>query len=264
MAQNDTQKSIYEMSDTEYIEFLSYGEYKNSPYYKDYYEAKRTTVAPTANNSNVTGQSVAVCAAGKRYKKRSGALLLVAFLMLLVIAVCVFSYVQLDKVTEYVSPYKTANGDTVSVVDPIFAFLQKFDVMKNADSVYYKDCIINLDTESDTLTLASYYALPIATVLFVVFALAIFIAALVGANKKTDKDGCVLKKTKLITVTVLTFLFAAVMTVCAAIWAGGIAEFVPFITGKTTHITIGYGLYGLLGLSFLAFIINLFSYKKVK
>lgn len=262
---NDGQKSIYEMSD---FEFMAYADYLSSPYYRSYMEARNrppviTAQRPVQENAPRRRQQVVL----GDYRRRKGFLILMMLCTLLIIAVAAIGFVGIDAIDDYVAGYATASEENIGLLDPVFGLLQSFDItIGDKTSVFYEDCLKNIDTETEMLSKVVAYAMPILTALILIFSLAIFIAAIAGLAKKWVGDKkYVNKKVKLVVLSLLVFIFSLLLVVCGTIWDGaGFAGILDFVLGNTTSIVAGYGLYAVVGLSLLNFIFNLFAYKKNK
>lgn len=255
---NNLQKSMYEMSD---FEFMAYADYLSSPYYRAYMEAKGYPPL-TGAAKPVAGPVSSVSA---KYKRRNGAFIVMALCALLILAVAALGFFGLESIADYTAAYQEVEegGQNIGFTDPIFGMLSKFEVYE-ADSVFYEDALVGLD-EAETLDKIAFYAMPILSALVLIFALVIFIASLAAMGKKAVVKGFVDKKVKLAMLSLIIFIFTLLIAVCGAIWDGaGITGIADFVLGETEAIKAGYGLYAIVGLSLISFLANLFTYKKNK
>lgn len=253
-----------ELSD---IEFIAYADYLSSPYYKAYLEAR--------NNSNIITKSSFdnINSSKKRtsdavidgYRRRKGFLALIVIFMVAIIAIAALGYIG-TIVPEYISAFnKTDGAETqyIGLTDPVMGALTKFANM-DMESVFYTDCLENIGDESNLGLKIASFGMPAVVALGLLFALIILIVALVALCKKGTNKGYVAKKSKFGFLSLLLFLFTLFIAACAIVWNGaGLGEIVGFFTNQATNINAGYGLLGLIGLSFLSLIFNWCSYKKV-
>jgi len=191
-------------------------------------------------------------------KKRGVLVFLVLVFMLVVLAVGVLGFIQLEPVEDYVA-ILNANDQNVYFHDPVFGALEKWAsdfIPKVGDSVYYDSYLANIQTDNIAITI-SLYVLPVALILIVIFALIVIIKALVALFTN--------KACKLGFLSLLMAIFGLFVAGCGVIWNNmGIAEIINFITMDAANVSAAYGLYALIGLPFIAAILSAFAYKKIK
>ncbi|MFW5780114.1 MAG: hypothetical protein ACOCWI_01500 [Bacillota bacterium] len=259
-------QSYEELSD---MEFIAYADYLSSPYYKNYLQAKQRSEMVEPKDiyaeSILPGTGRLQKESGLTYRRRKGFLGLIAIFMVIILAVAVVGY--FDVLPEYSSAFMVEDGsdvDHVDAADPVLGALVKFMDM-DFDSVFYDSALAEIEDEENFGAIIAFYGMPIAIALALLIALIIFIAALAAMGKAAVSKGYVAKKTKFGFLSILLFVLTLFVTAAAIVWNGaGLNEIVEFFTGESSYVQAGYGLYALVGLSFLSLIFNLCAFKKVK
>lgn len=255
-----------ELSD---FEFIAYADYLSSPYYKSYMEARNRSNIITKRDpyedAIMASPRGAKTSLGTVYKRRKGFLALVAIFMLVIIAIAALGYLG-TIVPEYVSAFVKPGEEVahLGLTDPVLGALTKFAKM-DMTSQFYTDCLAPIDGDTKIASLIAFYGMPIAIALALIFALIIFIVAIVAIAKKGVSKGYVARKCNIGFLSLLVFLLSLFVAAAAIIWNGAaLSASLDFFTGKATNVYAGYGLLGLMGVSLLSFICNLFAYKKVR
>lgn len=274
-------KPMDEMSDSE---FITYADYLSSPYYRAYMSAKcrnedaaQTAVAPV-RQSGTSVEKKSAAKEGKRNKKskkapalyvrkRTGALAVIFIVMLLLIAINVVGYLNIENVSGYVAIYNIVDGDNnirVSALDPTIAIVRALTKNEAVESVYFTYFIDgNLDN-ADFLTKVSVFAVPVASLIIVLFAVIGLIKALVAMCSKRKENGC-FAKYKFGFLSVAMLLCGAI-TFFGGLYVAGIklTDALEFITFKSTVMNAGYGLYAIIVLPIISWIMTCIAYKKQK
>ncbi len=276
-------KPINEMSDSE---FITYADYLSSPYYRAYMSAKcrnedaaasvafapvRQTEAPAGKKSAAkenkkkngkTKKALALYA-----KKRTGALVVIFVIMLLLIAVNVVGYLDVENVSDYVAIYNIVDGKeniSVSALDPAIAIVRALVKNEAIESVYFDDFIDGNLENADFLTKISLFAVPVASLVIVLFAVIGLIKALVAMCSKRKENGC-FAKYKFGFLSVVMLLCGAI-TFFGGLYVAGITltDALDFITFKSTVMNAGYGLYAVIVLPIISWLMACIAYKKQK
>ncbi|NLL56614.1 MAG: hypothetical protein GX242_05335 [Clostridiales bacterium] len=267
-------KSIDEMSD---IEFITSADYLASPYYRAYVSARarmESQFDQPRNTENVKTKGKAQKPAytggaikGAVYsKKRSICHILIAVFMLVTLTVALLSFLNIDGVEPYSAVFVKSgvNEDTntyVGLLDPIFGLVKKVAKV-NVDSFYFDSYVSNMSPETDIMTKISLYAVPVAALLIVICAIIGFFKSIVALVSKRYANGYY-KKYKFGFLSIVMLLSALVLLVGGMFASGAdISVILDFILGKTTNLNAGYGVYALILLPILTFILSCVSYKK--
>jgi hypothetical protein len=270
-------KSIDKMSD---VEFITSADYLASPYYRAYVSARARVATegavPKSNdNSKSKGKSSkAIAHQGKKIKganyskKRGITHILIAIFMLVVLAVALLSFFNIDAVEGFVAVYvkKGVTEETninIGLLDPIFGLVKKI-AKADVDSFYFDSYVSNMSAETDIMTKISLYAVPVAALLIVVCALIGFLKSIAALISKKHGNG-LYKKYKFGFLSLVMFLSGLVLLVGGMFASGAeITVVLDFILGKTNALAAGYGLYALIVLPIITFILSCVSYKKAK
>lgn len=191
-------------------------------------------------------------------KKRVFFFVLTMLFSLAIIAVAVIS-LFINDIDAYISIYNYKES-VIVMLDPIFSFLSStFGITISGMPMLIKE---SFTAGADIASVIASYALPIATVIYLVCTLAIFIASIVGMAKG-KKDGYY-KKVKLGFASIVCILCALIMGVSMMIVGGvGFDSILDFVIGKS-ELSVGYGWYGLVGLPVLTIICSLLTYRRAK
>jgi hypothetical protein len=201
-------------------------------------------------------------------KKRSLAHILIALFLLVVLAVALLSFFNIDATESFVSVYvkKGVNEETsvnIGLLDPIFGLVKKV-AKADVDSFYFDSYISNMSAETDIMTKISLYAVPIAALLIVVSALIGFFKSIAALISKRYGNGFY-KKYKFGFMSLVMLLSALILLVGGMFASGAeISSILDFVLGKTNALNAGYGLYALIVLPIITFLLSLVSYKKTK
>lgn len=285
-------KSIDEMSD---VEFITYADYLSSPYYRAYmnakakalgvgtdylmkdsqgelpvdgnYEDKAVKAGTVAdkNTAKKTKEAKAV-KGGKIYtKKRAFALVLILLFMFVCVAAVALGSFEVQPVTQYTALYVKdgALGKAVGELDPALGLIKKLAKV-DVDSVFYNTYLSNIPADVDLVTNICLYAVPAASILFVIFAIIGVIKALGALCAKKTVDGFY-KKYKFGFISIVMFLCSLIMLV-GGLYVNNtaITDILSFLTGKTSGLYAGYGLYGFILIPVITFICSCCGYKKLK
>lgn len=191
-------------------------------------------------------------------KKRVFFFVLTMLFSLAIIAVAVIS-IFINDIDAYISIYNYKES-VIVMLDPIFSFLSStFGITISGMPMLISE---SFTAGTDIASVIASYALPIATVLYLVCTLAIFIASIVGMAKG-KKDGYY-KKVKLGFASIVCILCALIMGVSMMI-VGGVSfdSILDFVMGQG-ELSVGYGWYGLVGLPVLTIICSLLTYRRAK
>lgn len=275
-------KPMTEMDD---IEFITYADYLSSPYYHAYIEAKTRAMGQAKSLANASGEysnakdmgrydskdnakAVKSVNEGKLYAKKRGiVLVIVAVFMLVVIAAAALGAVGLVSVDEFVAAYirpsATVGNINISIIDPILGTIK--DLAKvNLDSNFYETFLASKPANASIMTKIAVYAVPAAALLIILFALIGFIKAIVALFAKKTLSGNV-KKHGFGLISIVMFLSALIMVVGGIYLANiDIAKALDFIIQKDPIMYVGYGLYALIAIPVITFILNFMAYKKIK
>ncbi len=259
-------KPMSEMTDSE---FITYAEYLSSPYYRQYMAAKSGNVATEGAVQQTATPVTAPAKKGKGkkvkeeklyVKKRGLFLFLILLLTLVVVAVAVVGYIDIEGISDYAALYVNEDS-SISMADPIIGMVKTF-VDLDMESAYYDGVLAGNTEGADILTLVTIYAVPVACLLAIVFALIAVIKAFV-ALCSGKKDGYY-KKFK------FGFLSVAILLCGLIAFVGGLyvsgtslVDVLTFVTGEAA-ISAGYGLYALIALPVLTLIFSCVSYKRLK
>lgn len=273
---NVSSKSIDEMTD---IEFITSADYLASPYYRAYVSAKTkafSTSQPLSKSFDLpqsrgkSGDAYATMPIkGAIYSKKRGiAHFFILLFMLVVLAVGVIGYFNIEAIDSYIATY-VKNGVTadnninIDLLDPIFGLLKKLAKL-DVDSFYYDSYISNMSAQTDIMTKISLYAVPAAALIIIICALIGLFKGIVALCSKRQANG-LYKKFKFGFLSIVMLLCALIMLV-GGIFASGleITLILDFILGKTNALCAGYGLYALVVLPILMLILSSISYKKTK
>ena len=188
--------------------------------------------------------------------------------MLVVLAVALLSFFNIDTVDNYVAVYvkKGVTEETninIGLLDPVFGIVKKLAKV-DVDSFYFDSYISNMSAETDIMTKISLYAVPVAALLIIVCALIGFFKSIVALISKRYTNG-LYKKYKFGFLS-LVMLLSALILLIGGMFASGaeITVILDFILGKTDALYAGYGLYALVVLPLITFILSCVSYKKAK
>lgn len=268
-------KSIDEMTD---IEFITSADYLASPYYRAYVSAKTkafSTSQPLSKSFDLPqskgkgGEAYAKPVKGAIYSKKRGvAQFFILLFMLVVLAVGVVGYFNINAIDSYIATY-VKNGVTVDnninidLLDPIFGLIKKLAKL-DVDSFYYDSYISNMSAETDIMTKISLYAVPAAALIIIICALIGLFKSIVALCAKRQANG-LYKKFKFGFLSIVMLLSALIILV-GGIFASGleITLILDFILGKTDALCAGYGLYALIVLPILMLILSCVIYKKAK
>lgn len=272
-------KSIDEMTD---VEFITSADYLASPYYRAYVSARarvanvgQVSMPRSSDNSKKKGNQKKEASytnkviKGANYSKKRGiAHILIAIFMLVVLAVALLSFFNIDTVDNYVAVYvkKGVTEETninIGLIDPVFGIVKKLAKV-DVDSFYFDSYISNMSAETDIMTKISLYAVPVAALLIIVCALIGFFKSIVALISKRYTNG-LYKKYKFGFLS-LVMLLSALILLIGGMFASGaeITVILDFILGKTDALYAGYGLYALVVLPLITFILSCVSYKKAK
>lgn len=191
-------------------------------------------------------------------KKRAFFFVLTMLFSLAIIAVAVIS-LFINDIDAYISIYNYKES-VIVMLDPIFSFLSStFGITIDGMPMLIQE---SFTAGTDIASVIASYALPIATVIYLVCTLAIFIASIVGMAKG-KKDGYY-KKVKLGFASIVCILCALIMGVSMMI-VGGVSfdNILDFVIGNS-ELSVGYGWYGLVGLPVLTIICSLLTYRRAK
>ena len=280
-------KPMDEMSDSE---FITYADYLSSPYYRAYISAKcrnedaaaptaatATAVAPVPQTEAPAEKESATKSSKKDgkskkapalyVKKRTGALVVIFVIMLLLIAVNVVGYLNIENVSGYVDIYNIVDGKesiSVSALDPAVAIVRALVKNEAIESVYFNYFIDGNLENADFLTKVSLFAVPVASVVIVLFAVIGLIKAIVAMCSKRKENGC-FAKYNFGFLSVAMFLCGAI-TFFGGLYVAGIklSDALEFITFKSTVMNAGYGLYAIIVLPIISWIMTCIAYKKQK
>lgn len=275
-------KSIDEMTD---IEFITSADYLASPYYRAYISAKsrlsdeayqplsKTYDKPATSAKSAAARDVQPKAAARSGKKIKGAVyskkrgvahFFITLFMLVIIAVAVLGFIDLSYGAVYVRPGVTEDTDiNFYLLDPVFGVIKKFaDV--DLDSYYFDSFVSNLSENTEIMVKVALYAVPAAALLILICALIGFFKGIVAMCSKRQANG-MYKKFKFGFLSLVMLLSALIMLV-GGIFASGqeITVILDFILGKTNALCAGYGLYALVVLPIITFILSCIGYKKAK
>lgn len=275
-------KSIDEMTD---VEFITSADYLASPYYRAYISAKSRvdnnnyegfqpmTSAFEQNRQINRSNSNAKAVPDKAFKgagyikKRGFTLFLTAFFMLIIIAAAVVGLLEISGVSTYASvyiePITTDTVRSIDLLDPVIGLIKKVFTI-NQSSLYFDKYMTGITANTDLLTKISMYAVPVAALLIVVFALISFFKAVCAMFAKRYPNG-LYKKYKFGFLSIVMLLCGAIMLV-GGLFASGleIKVILDFILQKSTVLYAGYGLYALIVIPLITLVLSCINYKKVK
>lgn len=273
-------KPMEEMSDSE---FISYADYLSSPYYRAYITAKcrgegeETVCATESRAQNADNKAEKSRKAKKQkkakrapalyVKKRAFPLVLIAILTAVVIAVGVLGFLNIDNISGYASIYSVPqkDGTTISVplTDPIIGMIKSF-VNLDTESYFFAEYMDGRLESMDVLTKISVYAIPVAALIIVLFAVIGFIKAIAALCAKRKSNGYY-GKFKFGFLSVASFL-SAVILFFGGLYVSGISleSALDFILFKSDTMQAGYGLYALVIIPIITFILTCTCYKKQK
>lgn len=271
-------KPVSEMSDSE---FITYADYLSSPYYRAYMNAKcrneeeafRASIAPVPSVENTPAEKESKKknknkkAPALYVKKRTGALAVIFVIMLILVAVNVVGYFDIKEVSEYVAIYNIVDGDkniSVSAIDPAIAIVKSFVKSDSVKSVYFNDFVDGQLKDVGFLTKVSVYAVPVASLIIALFAVIGLIKALVAMCSKPKENGYY-SKYKFGFLSVVMFLCGAI-AFFGGLYVEGIklTDAIEFITFKSNVMNAGYGLYAIIVLPIISWIMTCIAYKKQK
>lgn len=267
-------KSVNEMSDTE---FITYADYLSSPYYRAYINARTRadiTQSGYASNYGYYGRPVREAPTeplpkGKIYSKKRGlALFFILIAMLLTVAVAVVGYLGIDGISDYVAVYKVPGvteemDEAVSLVDPAIGLVDKIASVDGLNSVYFDNFANDKLDEADAMLKIALYAVPVAVIVLAVFTVVGLIKAL-AALFAGRKNGYY-RKFKFGFISIVMLLCALVIAVGGVYAANiGIDGAADFLTFKSNVLQASFGLYAIVVLPIISFILSCVSYKKVK
>lgn len=275
-------KPMAEMDD---IEFITYADYLSSPYYCAYIEAKTRAMAQAKSLANASSEysdakdngryekkdnskAVKSVNEGKLYAKKRGIVLVViAVLMLVVIAAAALGAVGIVSVDEFVAAYiipgASVGNINISIIDPVLGTIKALAKV-NFDSNFYETFLASQPANASIMTKVATYAVPAAALLIIIFALIGFIKAIIAIFAKKTLSGKV-KKHGFGLISIVMFLSALIMVVGGIYLANiDIAKALDFITQKGSVLYVGYGLYALIAIPVITFILSFMGYKKIK
>lgn len=290
-------KSVEEMTDHE---FLTNIDYLCNPYYHAYLGAKTHTELkegdlvynpygevryqptyaenpnlPTVNvtNTDEKGKGTREKKGAKLYeKKRVLPLILIAIVSLLTIAVILsglfgLNFLGLYKIpieegTAIALPVPSPDGTVITASDPIVGIVKSV-VDVDMESVYH-EVFLNYEKENtETLKVISLYAVPVALVIILIFAVIALIKALV-AIFSGKKEGYY-HKFKFGFLSIVGFLCGLILVIGGLYVAKiNLTEIGDFLLAKPMIMQAGYGLYALLVLPIISFVMTCIGYKKKK
>lgn len=266
--QQDTtpMKPMGEMSDAE---FISSADYLSSPYYHAYMSAKLSAEAKTAFATEEKQEAEQSKKGEKRYcKKRSVCIALILVFALLILAAAVIGYLNIEGVTEYLGiysiPSQTEEGDDIfTLTDPIIALVKSVVEVEDLDSMYYDFYMADM-SGFDTMTKISIYAVPVACLVVVLFALITVLKAIVALCAGKKEDG-LYSKYKFGFLSVATILCGAIMFF-GGLYVEGInlTDSLDFLTMQSQIMNVGYVLYAVIALPILNLILSCVAYKRQK
>lgn len=204
-------------------------------------------------------------------KKRVLPLILIAIVSLLTIAVILSGIFGIN-LGLYKFPVETGKaialdvpseeGTVITASDPIVGIVKSV-VDVDMESVYH-EVFLNYDKETTgTLAVISLYAVPAALVIILIFAVIALIKAFV-AIFSGKKDGYY-HKFKFGFLSIVGFLCSLILVVGGLYVAKiNLTEIGNFLLAKPMIMQAGYGLYALIVLPIISFVMTCIGYKKKK
>ncbi|HKL73748.1 MAG TPA: hypothetical protein VJ903_02530 [Clostridia bacterium] len=276
---NLSTKSIDEMSD---IEFITSADYLASPYYRAYVSAKariesgnyqplskRYDLPSSSKGRNSQSTAYAKPIKGAVYSKKRGITqFFIMLFMLIILAVAVVGFFNIANIDSYVAIYiepgvTEETNINIGLLDPVLGIVKKIASV-DVDSFYYDNYMSNISDNVDIMTKVSLYAVPVAALLIIICALIGFFKAIVALCSKKHLNG-MYKKYKFGFLSIVMLLCALILVV-GGIFASGmeIAAILDFVLLNSTVLYAGYGLYAVVILPMLMFLLSCGSYKKAK
>ena len=196
-------------------------------------------------------------------KKRGFFLVLPIILAIVVLAVAVCGVFDVS-FGEYISIYNYSYvvKTDFPMIDPVISFLnQTFGVDTGSLPAEFGKYFTFDGT--DFLSSFAGYALPLAIVLYLLFALIMLIVAIVGLAGKKREDGTY-AKARLGFLSIIMLLCALITAVCG-LYASGTAveDLLGFVIGKN-DFAAGYGLFAMIAIPIVTFICTCLAYGREK
>lgn len=234
-------------------------------YYEDIYGDEEQIAAQARKAKKQAARNFDSDIKGVYVKKRPAALALIAVFAFVIIVAAVFG-VLVPSISEYVSIINVTELGVVNGItmpDPIISFAQTMFEIDFEAMGLPNDFVAYIDMEStDVLVMIASIALPIAILIYMVLALASFIAAIIGLICKPRKTKG-FAKIKLGVVSIIMFVCALLTFVGGfALTGGKLTEIMSFISGG--EVTVGYGMYAMIIVPIIIFICSCCGYKKNK
>ena len=197
-------------------------------------------------------------------KKRSFFLVLPLIFAALVIALAVVSLFK-TSFNGYIAlyGYGYAVQRDIVLLDPVFSFLKttfKMDLASLPTDFAIASKVVE---EGNVFGAIAKYALPVAIVLYVVFALITLITSIVGLASGRREDGTY-RKARLGFLSIVMFLCAVIIGLAGVVAVNGkIDTIVKFIV-RDGILYAGYAYYALLAIPVLTFVCTCLAYGKNK
>lgn len=199
--------------------------------------------------------------AAKRYDKKRGFFLFLPMLLALIaLAAAVLGVLNIESIKEYITIYNYKEAG-ITMLDPACGFIESLiDGLDMGVPTVFADTFVVGDELLDTI---AYYAMTIASVLYVIFALIMVIVAIAGLAGKKNEEGFY-RKAKLGFLSIVMLLCSLIIAVGGVILAtGDIGGIVDFIIGNG-DFTAGYVLYGIIAIPVVTFICTCCAYRRYK
>ena len=199
--------------------------------------------------------------AAKRYDKKRGFFLFLPMLLALIaLAAAVLGVLNIESIKEYITIYNYKEAG-IAMLDPACGFIESLiDGLDMGVPTVFADTFVVGDELLDTI---AYYAMTIASVLYVIFALIMVIVAIAGLAGKKNEEGFY-RKAKLGFLSIVMLLCSLIIAVGGVILAtGDIGGIVDFIIGNG-DFTAGYVLYGIIAIPVVTFICTCCAYRRYK
>ena len=197
----------------------------------------------------------------KRYDKKRGFFLFLPMLLALIaLAAAVLGVLNIESIKEYITIYNYKEAG-ITMLDPACGFIESLiDGLDMGVPTVFADTFVVGDELLDTI---AYYAMTIASVLYVIFALIMVIVAIAGLAGKKNEEGFY-RKAKLGFLSIVMLLCSLIIAVGGVILAtGDIGGIVDFIIGNG-DFTAGYVLYGIIAIPVVTFICTCCAYRRYK
>lgn len=196
-------------------------------------------------------------------KKRGFFLVLPVILAVVVLAVAVCGLFD-TPITEYISIYNHTYvvKTDFPLLDPVISFIgETFGVDTGALPTAFGESFVSGGEDFGAQLVK--YALPVAIVVYLVFALIMLIVAIVGLAGKKREDGTY-NKARLGFLSIIMFLCSLIIAVCGLSASGTeISALLEVLSGKN-DFGIGYAMYVLIAVPVITFICTCLAYGKDK